>query len=174
MIQCWQIVWWKLSNGTSWDSVWPKRTWTKTSSSRVLENNPAAKAGRHPVRKQRISIRLERVIDQQRFDGISNEAVEQVICYYFGESSYEVIKKERADGQICPDDGKTFTRIGDRSKQIIKEQGSIEEFEILELLNKVQCEHCHKHMSSGHVCCHCGRSFVYPYPKPDIFEADAA
>ena len=42
----------------------------------VLQDNPPAKASRDSVRKERISIRLEPVIDQ-RFDEISKEAVEQ-------------------------------------------------------------------------------------------------
>ena len=46
-------------------------------------------------------------------------------------------------GEVFPDEGKKLTRIGDRSKQVTKEQGNVE---ILELSNKVQCEHCHKYV----------------------------
>ena len=57
-----------------------------------------------------------------------------------------------------------------QSKQIIKEQGNVEAFEILELSNKVQCQHCHKYVSSGHICCSCGRSIVCTNPSPVIVE----
>ena len=44
--------------------------------------------------------------------------------------------------ELLADEGAKFTPIGDRSKQIMKEQGIIEAFEILELSNEVQCQHC--------------------------------
>ena len=99
----------------------------------------------------------------------------QALCYYFGESSYEVIKKERADGQICPDDVKTFTRC--QWSFQADHKGTRQHWRVRDtwtLSNKVQCEHCHKHMSSGHVCCHCGSSVVYHLSKARHFEADAA
>ena len=36
------------------------------------------------------------------------------------------------------------------SEKIIKEQGSMQSFELFELC-EAQCEHCHKYMASGHV-----------------------
>ena len=47
-------------------------------------------------------------------------------------------KKELME-DLFPDEGKKFTRISDRFKQIMKEQGNVEAFEILEHSKKVQC-----------------------------------
>ena len=59
-------------------------------------------------------------------------------------------KKEQME-DVFPEEGKKFTPINDRSRQIIKEQGNVKVFELRELLNEVQCEHCHKYMTSGQV-----------------------
>ena len=42
----------------------------------ALQDNPAVKAGRDPVRIGRTSMRLKPVVDK-RFDGMSKESVEQ-------------------------------------------------------------------------------------------------
>ena len=39
-----------------------------------------------------------------------------------------------------------------------------------EFSNKVQCQHCHKYISSGHVHCSCGRSLVFVDTDPVIVE----
>ena len=79
----------------------------KSEQRRVLRNagqeNPAAKTGRDPVRKERSSIRLELVIDQ-RFDGIPKEAFEQdqnrqaLICHLV--KSSELTEEEGTGGTI--------------------------------------------------------------------------
>ena len=70
--------------------------------------------------------------------------------------------------EFFPVEGMNFTRITDRPRQIMKEQGNVEAFEILELSNEVQCQHCHTYMSSGHVHRSCGLSLVHTIPKPVI------
>ena len=45
--------------------------------------------------------------------------------------------------------------MSDEAKRI-KEQGNVEAFGLLELRDKVQCEHCHKYMTSGNVHWQCG------------------
>ena len=40
--------------------------------------------------------------------------------------------------------------------KIIKEQGNVEAFELLELTNKVHCTHCDRYVTSGHVYSCCG------------------
>ena len=112
----------------------------------VLKDNPAVKAGQDLVRKERIQTRLKPVFDQ-RSDGMSKEAVEQnqdrqapisvLVSRVVGLSKKKELMKE-----FFPDEGAKFTRTTDRSKQIVKDQGNIEAFEILELSNKVQCQHC--------------------------------
>ena len=53
---------------------------------------------------------------------------------------------------LFPDEGKKCTRIGDRSKQITKEQGNVDAFEILQLSSKVQCETLpHIHVPRTHL-----------------------
>ena len=76
--------------------------------------------------------------------------------------------------EFFPVEGKNFTRITDRPRQIMKEQGNVEAFEILELSNEVQCQHCHKYMSSGHVHRSCGRSPVHTIPKQVIVRKSSA
>ena len=59
--------------------------------------------------------------------------------------------------ELFPEEGNKCTLISDRFRQIIKEHGNVEPFELLELANKVHCKHCHKYMTSGQVSSHCGR-----------------
>ena len=60
--------------------------------------------------------------------------------------------------ELLPDGGAKLTPIRNRSKQIMKEKGNLEAFEILELSNEAECEHCPKYVPSGHVYCDCGRA----------------
>ena len=75
----------------------------------------------------------------------------QHIWWTFFKKSFE------QDQELFADDGEKFTRISDRFRQIIQEQGNLEAFEIPELSNKVPCQHYRKCMSSGCVYCSCGR-----------------
>ena len=63
---------------------------------------------------------------------------------------------------LLPDGGAKLTPIRNRSKQIMKEKGNLEAFEILELSNEAECEHCPTYVSSGHVYCDCGRAAQSP------------
>ena len=63
--------------------------------------------------------------------------------------------------QLFPEEGGKFTPVSDCSRQIVKEPGNVEAFELLDFSKKVRCEHCHKYMTSGHVYCQCGSSQVY-------------
>ena len=87
-----------------------------------------------------------------------------------GNSSDELIKEEGTDIRFFPEEGKTFAPISDRSRQIIKDQGDVEAFELLELSDKVQCTHCQRCVTSSHVCCSCERTLVYLNPNPAIEE----
>ena len=53
--------------------------------------------------------------------------------------------------KVFPEEGKKFKPISDCSRLIVQGQGNVEAFELRELSNKVQCEHSHKDMISGHV-----------------------
>ena len=77
----------------------------------------------------------------------SKEAVEpdqdrqSDISMFVNRATRSSIMKELME-ELLADEGAKFTPIGDRSKQIMKEQGIIEASEILELSNEVQCQHC--------------------------------
>ena len=60
--------------------------------------------------------------------------------------------------ELFPENGRQFTLISDQSDQIIKEQGIVEAFELLEFTKKVQCIHCQRFVTSGHICCCFGRT----------------
>ena len=105
---------------------------------------------------ERISIRSEPVIDQ-RSDGISQRryrarSKSTALISHLVNQVKNTSRKEELSEALFPE-VKKFTRTSDRCKQIIKDQGDTVAFELLEHLNKVQCEHCHRHMTSGHVNC---------------------
>ena len=109
----------------------------------------------------------------QRFDGISKEAVEQdqdrqALISHLVNQGMNSSKKELMQ-ELFSEEGKKLTLVSDRSRQIIKDQGNVEALGLLELSNKVQCRDCHRYMTSGHVYCNCGRTLVYANLDP-VFE----
>ena len=73
-----------------------------------MKGNTAAKVGEDSVRKERM-MRLKPVIDQ-RFDGISQEAVEQdkdrqVFIYFLVNPIMESARKKELKGEIFANDG---------------------------------------------------------------------
>ena len=60
--------------------------------------------------------------------------------------------------------------VSNHSKKIIKEQGNVKAFELLELTNEVLCSHCHRCMTTGRVCCYCGRTLVFANPNSVVEE----
>ena len=136
----------------------------------ILKDNPDVKIGQDSVRKGRISRRLKPVIDQ-RFDGVSEEAIEQdqdrqAFVSMLVKRSVEADNENELMEELFPKEGATFTPISEPSKQ----QGNVEMFEICELLNEVQCEHCRKNVPSGHENCGCGRAVGCTNPNPVIVE----
>ena len=45
--------------------------------------------------------------------------------------------------ELSPEPRTHFTQKGDQAKIVIKEQGGVEAFELLELTEEIQCTHCH-------------------------------
>ena len=62
---------------------------------------------------------------------------------------------------LFPECGDRYKPTSDSAKQIIKYQGGIEAFELRELKDKIQCEHCHRYVSAGRLHCYCGRLLTY-------------
>ena len=56
----------------------------------------------------------------------------------------------------------------DEAKKVIKEQGNMEAFELLELTVKILCVHYDRYTTSCHDKCKCGRTLVFPNQDPAI------
>ena len=113
---------------------------------------------------------IDPVIDQW-FNGISNEdQVRQAPISHLIRQALKSSKEQELMQEQFPEKGRQFTLISDQSDQIIKEQGIVEAFELLEFTNKVQCTHCQRYVTSGHICCCFGRAHVYAHPNPVIAE----
>ena len=54
--------------------------------------------------------------------------------------------------------------MGDQAKKVINEHGKVETLQLLELKDNVQCTHCHRCLTSGHVFCQCGRIITFDGP----------
>ena len=91
------------------------------------------------MRTERISFRIDLVVDQ-RFDEIPKEAVDRdqirqaPICHLMRQGMNSSKKQELMQKPFSKE-GRTFTLISDQSKKkkIIREQGDVEAFELLEL-----------------------------------------
>ena len=124
------------------------------------------------MREESISLRIKPVIEQ-RFDGGPKEVVDQdqarqdLISHLIRQVLHSS-KKQEFMQELLTEEGRTFTPISDQARKVIKEQSNVEAFELLELTDKVQCTHCHRYLTSGHVCCYCGRILVYTIQDPVI------
>ena len=83
---------------------------------------PVNRAGIDSAREERLSLRVNPVIDQ-RFDRIQTEAVDQDQFPQVLTSHLSSSKKKELIQELFPEEGITFTLIIDLSKKIIKEQG---------------------------------------------------
>ena len=72
------------------------KKWSKEGSTRDLAANPAAKGGEDSVRKERISMRLQPVVDP-RFGGISEERATTLIILEFYSAIHESHRVTAAD-----------------------------------------------------------------------------
>ena len=77
------------------------------------------------------------------------------------EASLAIIKGTRVGAGSNPP-------VRDEAKKVIKEQGNVEAFELLELTVKILCVHCHKYTTSCHDNCKCGRTLISPNRDPAI------
>ena len=67
------------------------------------------------------------------------------------------MKEQLMREQFHDDDGKSCTSMREQSKKIIQDQGDVHAFELVELTDTIQCEHCHKNVTSGHIYYQLGR-----------------
>ena len=58
--------------------------------------------------------------------------------------------------------------MSDDAEQIIKEEGNVEAFELRELTDNTQCEHCHRYATAGHIYSICGHLLKYENPSPEV------
>ena len=98
-------------------------------------------------------------------NGMSKEVTEQdhdkpALVFILVKIITESSNKRELMEDLFLQDGVKFTPISERSKEIMKQQGNVDMFDICEHSNKVQCEHCRKYVPSGHVYCGCGRAVV--------------
>ena len=102
-------------------------------------------------------LRWEPVMDQ-RFDGVPKKRDRQALISHLVNQVINSSKKKELMEELFP------------TRQIIKDQGNVEAFELFELSNEVQCKHGHGYTTSSHVHCCCGRTFVYANPNLVIEE----
>ena len=102
------------------------------------------------MRKERISIRvgasylIDDLTEFQEKSSKQDQDRQAQISMLVNRVMNSSREKELTE-ESFPEEGKTITRISNRSEQILKEhKATLRRTRLLELSNKGQCEHCHK------------------------------
>ena len=77
-------------------------------------------------------------------------------------------EKKKLMDELSINNDDSYKPMSDHVKQIIKDQGDVEAYDLCQFSHKVQCQHCSKYMSSDNVYCEFGNAFAQAFKNQQI------
>ena len=116
----------------------------------MLKEAPQQETARRNLMKERATTWPAPIVDH-RFDGVPQAIIDVGQPRSLTKQVLPHPKKAALMQELFLEDGKSFTPMSEHAKTVIVDHFSVEAFELLKITDKVQCAHCHQHVTSGHV-----------------------
>ena len=138
----------KIGKSRGWTEIYPKlrvdasKNWRRRSRTE------------RPVGGQESTKMVELDIDF-RVPGLSHSDVKEAE-HFRVQQLVKKIESHREALQADLQQNSVYNPFSDNSKEMIRELGNVELFELCETISKVQCSHLFLHWNQGVICCTCG------------------
>ena len=103
---------------------------------------------------------LEKIDIDFRVPGLSHAVVKEAEIFRVQELVKKIEGHPHREAQADLQQNNVYNPFGNNSKEMIRELGNVELFELCETTPKVQCAECLLYLNQGIVCCTCGQCLI--------------